>query len=147
MPSAINRVKAFGLLLLGLPSSTLAKPIEIQPRQNVPGDTPFVSFDACSDSQRQDIEKAWADVVTLVGVSKQFNPPGTIESRIFGDDINLRFEDISRIYSESLCFVSSGKRHELTVNSYFPQYRRTEQEWAQDADFLPRCLPGPQGSK
>lgn len=103
MASTITRMAAIGLLLLGLPSTTLAKPVGIQPRQNVPGDTPFVSFDACSDSQRQDIEKAWADVVTLVGVSKQFNPPGTIESRIFGDDINVRFEDISRIYSEFLC--------------------------------------------
>ncbi|KAF5549973.1 SGNH hydrolase [Fusarium napiforme] len=102
MASNITRMAAIGLLLLGLPSASLAKPVGIQPRQNVPGDTPFVSFDACSDSQRQDIEKAWADVVTLVGVSKQFNPPGTIEARIFGDDINLRFEDISRIYSESL---------------------------------------------
>lgn len=147
MAPTMNRVAAFGLLLLGLPSRTLAKPIEIQPRQNVPGDTPFVSFDACSDSQRQDIEKAWADVVTLVGVSKQFNPPGTIESRIFGDDINLRFEDISRIYSENLRLESSCQYHELTVDSYFPQYRGTEQEWTQDADFLPRCLPGPQGSK
>ncbi|KAG5761505.1 hypothetical protein H9Q72_010396 [Fusarium xylarioides] len=88
MAPTMPRMAAFGLLLLGLPSITLAKPTGIQPRQNVPGDTPFVSFDACSDSQRQDIEKAWADVVTLAGVSKQFNPPGTIESRIFGDDIN-----------------------------------------------------------
>ncbi|KAF5707982.1 SGNH hydrolase [Fusarium mundagurra] len=101
MASTITRMAAIGLLLLSLPSTTLAKPVGIQPRQNVPGDTPFVSFDACSDSQRQAIEKAWADVVTLVGVSKQFNPPGTIESRIFGDDINIRFADIARIYSQS----------------------------------------------
>lgn len=123
----MTKMAAFGLLLLGLPSTTLAKPIEIQPRQNVPGDTPFVSFDGCTDSRRQDIENAWADVLTLVGVSKQFNPPGAVESRIFGDDINLRFEDITRIYSKSLCLlVSSCDSCKLTSDSYFPQYRGTE---------------------
>ncbi|KAF5690636.1 oviduct-specific glycoprotein [Fusarium denticulatum] len=110
MAPIMPRMAAFGLLLFGLPSTTLAIPTAIQPRQKVPGDTPFASFDACSDSQRQDIEKAWADVVTLAGVSKQFNPPGTIESRIFGDDINVRFEDISRIYSETLCLLVSSRK-------------------------------------
>ncbi|KAI7762938.1 hypothetical protein LZL87_013429 [Fusarium oxysporum] len=126
MAPTIPRMAAFGLLLLGLPCTTLAKPIEIQPRQNVPGDTPFVSFDACSDSQRQDIEKAWADVVTLVGVSKQFNPPGTIESRIFGDDINVRFEDISRIYTifhniEELS--KNGRKMQISCQDIYQDHR------------------------
>ncbi|KAF5561827.1 SGNH hydrolase [Fusarium phyllophilum] len=126
MAPTMPRMAAFGLLLLGLPSITLAKPTGIQPRQNVPGDTPFVSFDACSDSQRQDIEKAWADVVTLAGVSKQFNPPGTIESRIFGDDINVRFEDISRIYTifhniEELS--RNGRKMQISCQDVYQEHR------------------------
>ncbi|KAG5659943.1 hypothetical protein KAF25_003465 [Fusarium avenaceum] len=126
MASTMTKMAAFGLLLLGLPSTTLAKPIEIQARQNVPGDTPFVSFDGCSDSRRQDIENAWADVLTLVGVSKQFNPPGAIESRIFGDDINLRFEDITRIYTifhniEELS--KNGRKMQVSCQDIYQDHR------------------------
>ncbi|KAG5802476.1 hypothetical protein H9Q74_009537 [Fusarium xylarioides] len=117
MALTMPRMAAFGLLLLGLPSTTLGMPRAIQPRQNVPGDTPFVSFDACSDSQRQEIEKAWADVVTLAGVSKQFNPPGTIESRIFGDDINTAiFHNIEEL-------SKNGRKMQISCQDVYQEHR------------------------
>ncbi|KAF5628951.1 oviduct-specific glycoprotein [Fusarium sp. NRRL 52700] len=117
MAPTMARMVAFGLLFLGLPSTTLSKPTGIQPRQNVPGDTPFVSFDACSDSQRQDIEKAWADVVTLASVSKQFNPPGTIESRIFGDDINAAiFHNIQEL-------SKNGRKMQISCQDVYQEHR------------------------
>ncbi|KAG9508283.1 hypothetical protein J7337_001847 [Fusarium musae] len=131
MAPTMPRMAAFGLLLLGLPSTALAKPTGLQPRQNVPGDTPFVSFDACSHSQRQDIEKAWADVVTLTGISKQFNPPGTIESRIFGDDINLRFKDISRIYTifHNIQELSkNGRKMQISCQDVYQEHRAAKDQ-------------------
>ncbi|KAF4997636.1 hypothetical protein FGRMN_3668 [Fusarium graminum] len=126
----MSRMAAFSLLLLSLPS-TLAIPTGIQPRQDAPGDTPFVGFDACSDSQRQEIEKTWADVVTLAGVSKQFNPPGVIESRIFGQDINLRFEDISRIYTifHNIQELSTnGRKMQISCQDIYQDHREANNQ-------------------
>ncbi|KAF9777223.1 hypothetical protein IL306_004497 [Fusarium sp. DS 682] len=110
------------LLLFSSPVANIVKAAKIHPRQisNFPGGAPFWGYDGCSAENIRDIEQAWADVLTLSNGPRNFYPAGVIEKRIFGDDIESRFEVIALIesprYEEStivLCgpFFYAGLEH------------------------------------
>jgi hypothetical protein len=65
--------------------------------------TPFTGFLGCNPSQKRDIAQSWWDIVDLVklAAATDFNKkPGTLESRVFGSDVNTRKGAGDFIHSE-----------------------------------------------
>ncbi|KAK6835015.1 hypothetical protein PG987_009709 [Apiospora arundinis] len=73
----------------------------LQDRDSDPKGTPFKGFDGCSDSKKNDIIRAWWDVVDLARIpeSVNFDKPGTLETRFFGGDIQHRNDAKQQIHT------------------------------------------------
>ena len=65
--------------------------------------TPFTEFVGCNPSQKRDITQSWWDTVELVKLAASIDftkEPGTLESRVFGSDVNTRKGAGDFIHSE-----------------------------------------------
>ncbi|KAK8097499.1 hypothetical protein PG984_016638 [Apiospora sp. TS-2023a] len=73
----------------------------LQSRDDNPTTTPFKEFRGCSDQKKKDIVQAWWDVVNLARIPAfvDFEKPGALEVRIWGDDINHRNDATDLIHS------------------------------------------------
>jgi hypothetical protein len=74
---------------------------QLQNRDDDPKGTPFKGFDGCSELKKQSILRAWWDVVDLARIpqSVNFDEPGALEQRFFGDDLGHRDDAKSQIRS------------------------------------------------
>jgi hypothetical protein len=66
-------------------------------------DTPFNEFSGCTPEKKTAIVRSWFDVIDFVKVAHSVDfskKPGTLESRIFGDDVHTRPGAADFIHSE-----------------------------------------------
>jgi hypothetical protein len=65
--------------------------------------TPFNEFSGCKTSQKDDIIQAWRDLIQFLRLAASIDfskKPGTLESRVFGDDVHERPGAAGFIHSE-----------------------------------------------